>query len=82
MVFGTGLIGRTMDWRYQAELKEFRKRLIQKGELEKRLEAEGVKDVDKLQDFPLERVCFFFQFILPQCSLIFTCRLVLNICLN
>jgi len=55
MVLGTGLVGWAMDWRYQVEVREFRKRLVQKGELEKRLEAEGVKDVDKLQDFPLER---------------------------
>jgi len=55
MAFGTGLVGWAMDWRYQVEVTEFRKRLVQKGELEKQLEAEGVKDVDKLQDFPLER---------------------------
>jgi len=55
MVFGTGLVGRVLDWRYQVEVREFRERLVQKGELEKRLEVEGVKDVDKLKDFPLER---------------------------
>ncbi len=56
MVFGTGVVGRLLDWRYQVEVKELRKRLAQKGELEQRLEAEGVKDVDKLKEFPLERV--------------------------
>ncbi len=56
MVFGTGLVGRLLDWRYQFEVKELRRRLALEGELEKRLEAEGVKDVDKLKEFPLERV--------------------------
>jgi hypothetical protein len=57
MVCGTGAIGKCLDWRYQVEKSRLRKRLICTGELEQRLGAEGVKEVDKLPEFPLEQVC-------------------------
>lgn len=58
MALGTTAIGKFLDWRYQFEKKQLQERLIREGELEKRLEVEKVKDVDKLSEFPLERVRF------------------------
>lgn len=56
MALGTTAIGKCLDWRYQVERRQLRERLTQSGELEKRLSLEEVKDVDKLPEFPLERV--------------------------
>jgi hypothetical protein len=56
MAGGTGVIGRILDWRYKVETNQMQKRLIKAGELEKRLASENVLTVDKLLEFPLERV--------------------------
>ncbi|KAF9446558.1 MFS general substrate transporter [Macrolepiota fuliginosa MF-IS2] len=55
MAVGTSLIGKFLDWRYRVEKRQFLARLSQAGDLEKRLEMEDVKDVEKLSDFPIER---------------------------
>lgn len=85
MALGTGIIGRFLDWRYQVEKRQLRKKLeeaLGEAELERKLKEEDVKDVDKLVEFPLERVClnltkhstsltrlsFFFRLGSPQIS--------------
>ncbi|EKM83255.1 hypothetical protein AGABI1DRAFT_69524 [Agaricus bisporus var. burnettii JB137-S8] len=58
MALGTGIIGRFLDWRYQVEKRQLRKKLeeaLGEAELERKLKEEDVKDVDKLVEFPLER---------------------------
>lgn len=60
MALGTGMIGKFLDWRYQAEKRQLRRKLeetLGEVELERKLKDEDVNDVDKLMEFPLERVC-------------------------
>jgi hypothetical protein len=70
MALGTGIVGKFLDWRYQAEKRQLRKKLEDTlGEaglgLERKLKDENVKDVDKLMEFPLERVYLCLTQILP-----------------
>ncbi|KXN82706.1 Quinidine resistance protein 1 [Leucoagaricus sp. SymC.cos] len=58
MAGGTGIVGKVLDWLYQAEKKRLHRRLEDAGELEKRLQEANVKAVDKLLEFPLERLTF------------------------
>ncbi|KAJ3552406.1 hypothetical protein NP233_g12892 [Leucocoprinus birnbaumii] len=72
MAIGTGIIGKILDWRYRVEKNRLQHRLVDSGELEKRLEGESVKEVDKLREFPLEKARLGFLpaliFVMAGCS--------------
>lgn len=59
MTLGTSFVGKYLDLRYKQEEKRLREILTTAGDLENRLLVEGVNDVGKLPEFPIERVCPF-----------------------
>lgn len=59
MTLGTSFVGKYLDLRYKQEEKRLREILTTAGDLENRLLVEGVSDVGKLPEFPIERVCPF-----------------------
>lgn len=59
MTLGTSFVGKTLDLRYKQEEKQLTELLNRAGDLENRLLVEGVNDVGRLPEFPIERVCPF-----------------------
>ncbi|EKM83252.1 hypothetical protein AGABI1DRAFT_69522 [Agaricus bisporus var. burnettii JB137-S8] len=55
MTLGTSFVGKYLDLRYKQEEKRLCEILTTAGDLENRLLVEGVSDIGKLPEFPIER---------------------------
>lgn len=59
MTLGTSFVGKSLDLRYRQEERQLRELLNRAGDLDNRLSVEGVNDIGRLPEFPIERVSPF-----------------------